>query len=175
MRVLIVAALLLASPAAAEDEKSKKLEVAYELTWKQMPSSCRFKKYGTVKLDRTKRGDYELPVDLGEEAFRVGRLRAHTLLCGLKEENVGVLCAFLKKNEKRLSPRQVMFARELTLTTVELLTGDVRVGDKVVKAQPKPCTPDIKKKVKAVADMYLKEVPGWKKGCAAMLPTKCVR
>lgn len=172
MRMAIAAVALLVSPALADDEGFDRLRVFYSETWVGMPASCRFRS-GTVKVSGEQWQKFELPADLGNEVIRLGRLRAHAAACGLKEEHEGLLCAFAKRHSERLSPRRMIFARELNRTVVTVLTSDVSAEGEVAKMKHIACTAKTRTQVKALVDGYLAKVPEWKEACVRLLPERC--
>jgi len=174
MRCVLVIAALLAATAALADERSDRIEGFYQRTWERMPSSCRYERFGDVVLNREERHEYELPHDVGEEGIWVGRVLTQASVCGLSGEKEGLLCAFLKRNEQRLSPRQLMFGRELVRSVMQLLMTDVRIGDVVVEMDYRECTPGLRQKMRDVVDRYMAQVPGWREACGAVVPVQCV-
>jgi hypothetical protein len=165
------AALSTASMAAGEGELSdKSVQIIMEYAWSMTPQQFS-KKDGTVIIvDKTKREQAMVPIDVAREVVRVGRISAHAQACNLPEEQTLNHRSLMKReiDKKKWSDQQELFINQLHLTTVMLLTGKIKLvekdGDKEVvvdekQAPAQTCTDEQKQKVKDIIAAYVKSGP----------------
>ncbi len=170
--VALAGAVLLGSAAsAAEGELSdKSVQVIMEYAWSLTPAQFS-KKDGTVIIvDKNKREEAMIPLDVAREIVRVGRISAHAQVCNLPEDQVLNHRSLMKRetDKKKWTDQQTLYINQLHLTTVMLLTGKIKLvekdGDKEVvvdekQAPTQTCTDEQKQKVKDLIAAYVKAGP----------------
>jgi hypothetical protein len=143
------------------------MEYAWSLTPQQFS-----KPDGTViTIDKKKKDEVLVPVDVAREVIMAGRLSAHAQICDLRDEQVSNHRAMMRREEarKKWTQQQLVYISQLHLTTVMLLTGRIKLvekqGDKEVvvdegkKRPPQTCTEEQRKKVKELITAYVAESP----------------
>lgn len=164
------AALPWAASAAEGELSDKSVQVIMEYAWSLTPAQFS-KKDGTVIIvDKNKREQAMVPLDVAREVVRVGRLSAHAQACNLAEEQTLNHRSLMKREveKKKWSDQQELYINQLHLTTVMLLTGKIKLvekdGDKEVvvdeKAAPQQtCTEEQRQKVRDLVTAYVKTGP----------------
>lgn len=169
--VLMAVALTAPVASAAEGELSdKSVQVFMDYAWSLTPQQYS-KKDGTVIIvDKNKRDEAMVPLDVAREVIRVGRLSAHAQVCNLPEEQVLNHRSLMKRevDKKKWTDQQTLFINQLHLTTVMLLTGKIKLvekdGSKEVvidekQAPQQTCTDEQRQKVKDLIAAYVKSGP----------------
>lgn len=169
--VLAGAAALASAATAAEGELSdKSVQVIMEYAWSLTPAQFS-KKDGTVIIvDKQKREQAMVPLDVAREVVRVGRLSAHAQACNLPEEQVLNHRSLMRREveKKKWNDQQELYINQLHLTTVMLLTGKIKLvekdGDKEVvvdekQAPQQTCTEEQRQKVRDLVAAYVKTGP----------------
>ena len=165
--VIIAAA---AAPAGAQELSDKSVRTFMDYAWSLTPGKFTKPDGSSVLIDRKNREKMTVPLDSARPVIMAGRLTAHAQMCELAEEQVLNYRSLMTREErsKKWSPQQMIYINQLHLTTVMLLTGQIKViereGDKKVvvdpgKAQPKTCTDEQRKKVKVLIQAYVKSGP----------------
>lgn len=164
------AALATASMAGEGELSDKSVQIIMEYAWSMTPQQFS-KKDGTVIIvDKQKRDQAMVPIDVAREVVRVGRISAHAQACNLPEDQTLNHRSLMKREleKKKWSDQQELFINQLHLTTVMLLTGKIKLiekdGDKEVvvdekQAPQQTCTEEQKQKVKDVIAAYVKSGP----------------
>jgi hypothetical protein len=159
-----------AMPVQAQELSEKSVHTFMEYAWALTPQQYS-KKDGTVIIvDKTKKDDVLVPLDVAREVIRVGRLSAHAQVCNLPDDQVMNHRSLMKReaDKKKWSDQQMLFINQLHLTTVMLLTGKIKVvekeGDKEVvidegKQAAQTCTDEQRGKVKDLISAYVKSGP----------------
>ncbi|HEX2843205.1 hypothetical protein [Hyphomicrobium sp.] len=168
---LASAAVLGSAASAAEGELSdKSVQVIMEYAWSLTPAQFS-KKDGTVIIvDKNKREEAMIPLEVAREIVRVGRISAHAQVCNLPEDQVLNHRSLMKRetDKKKWTDQQTLYINQLHLTTVMLLTGKIKLvekdGDKEVvvdekQAPTQTCTDEQKQKVKDLIAAYVKAGP----------------
>jgi hypothetical protein len=175
LAVALAAGLTLAAgaPARAADELSQKsIESIMEYAWSLVPQQFTKPDGKTITVDKKKKDDVVVPVDVAREVIRVGRLSAHAQICNLPEDQVINFKSLMGREvgKKKWSDQQLLYITQLHLTTIMLLTGKIGLveeqGDKKVvidndaaKVAPRICSADDTTKVKEQIAAYVKAGP----------------
>lgn len=172
-RVAVAAALavgLCAGPVAAQELSDKSVKTFMEYAWQMVPAQFTKPDGKTVQIDKKKKEEIVVPIDLGREIIRVGRVSAHAQICELKEDQFLNYNSLMKReiDKKKWTDQQLIYINMLHLTTVMLLTGNIKLvekdGDKEVliednKKAPPTCTAEQKTKVKELITAYVAAGP----------------
>lgn len=156
--------------ASAQELSEKSVRTFMDYAWSLTPSKFTKPDGSSVLIDRKNREKMTVPVDAARAVIMAGRLTAHAQICELPEEQVLNYRSLMTREErsKKWSPQQMIYINQLHLTTVMLLTGQIKVierdGDKRVvidegKAQAKTCTDEQRKKVKELVRSYVQAGP----------------
>ena len=174
MRVWMGAAAILAamtaSAAAAEELSEKSVQVFMEYAWQLTPQQYSKKDGTVIVVDKTKKADVMVPVDVAREVIKVGRISAHAQVCLLAEDQQLNYRSLMKRQVdlKKWTDQQLLYISQLHLTTVMLLTGKIKLvekdGDKEVvvdekQAPQQTCTDEQRGKVKDIIAAYVKAGP----------------
>lgn len=169
----VAAATVMLAPVASAVEgglSDRSVQVIMEYAWSLTPAQFS-KKDGTVIIvDKSKREQAMVPLDVAREVVRVGRLSAHAQVCNLPEEQILNHRSLMRREveKKKWSDQQELYINQLHLTTVMLLTGKIKLvekdGDKEVvidekQAPQQTCTEEQKQKVKDLIAAYVKTGP----------------
>lgn len=181
--VCALAVLSGAGATANADELSEKavksfMDYAWSLTPKQFSAPD-----GTVIIiDKAKKGEVVVPVNVARDVIMAGRLSAHAQICDLRDDQVANHRAMMRRQEllQKWTPQQLVYISQLHLTTVMMLTGRIKLveqdGDKKVlidetKDHRQTCTEEQKKKVKELVTAYVTASPS-PKDVAKLRPPK---
>lgn len=170
------AALMLAAsaiPANAQELSEKSVISFMEYAWSLVPQQFSKQDGTVIVIDKKKKAEVLVPVDVAREVIKVGRISAHAQVCGLGDDQIINHRSLMKREEekKKWTDQQLVYINQLHLTTVMLLTGkiklvekegekDVVVEDKKTSAQT--CTDEQKSKVKELIMAYVKTGPNFK-------------
>lgn len=180
--VLIAAATFAAVPASAQELSEKATRTFMEYAWTLTPERFTKPNGETILIDKAKRDEVLIPLDLAREVIRVGRLSAHAQVCGLAQEQGDNHSSLMRRQSqsKKWTPQQMVYINQLHLTVVMLLTGRIKLverpeGDdgkaattneakEVVVAEEaqkaaQSCTAEQKDKVKELIAAYVKTGP----------------
>jgi len=160
-----------ATSAAGADELSEKsVQVFMEYAWSLTPQQYSKKDGTVIVVDKTKKADVMVPVEIAREIIKVGRISAHAQVCNLAEDQSLNYRSLMKRqvDAKKWTDQQLLYISQLHLTTVMLLTGKLKLiekdGDKEVvvdekKAPAQTCTDEQRAKVKDIITAYVKAGP----------------
>jgi hypothetical protein len=149
-----------ALPAAAAEELSEKsIRSFMDYAWSLVPQQFTKPDGKTITVDKKKKDEVIVPVDIAREVVRVGRLSAHAQVCELAEDQIGNYNSLMRREieKKKWTDQQLLYISQLHLTTVMLLTGKIKLvekdGDKEVvveegKNNTQTCSAEQKAKVK---------------------------
>jgi hypothetical protein len=162
-----------ALPAAAQELSDKSIRSFMEYAWSLTPQQFSKQDGTVIVIDKKKKQDVMVPIDVAREVIRVGRISAHAQICGLSDHQVINHRSLMKREEekKSWSDQQMVYINQLHLTTVMLLTGKIRLvekdGDKEVviddgKSAQQTCTEEQKAKVRDVIIAYVEAGPNFK-------------
>lgn len=158
-------------PAQAQELSEKSVRTFMNYAWQLVPSQFTPPNGETILIDKSKRDDVVVPIDVAREVIRVGRLSAHAQICDLKAEQICNYQSLMRRenNKKSWSDQQMVYISQLHLTTVMLLTGKIKLVEKdgdrevVVEESQAPtaatCTDEQKAKVTEVIATYVNAGP----------------
>ena len=163
-------AVAMPGPLMAQDLSDKSVKTFMEYAWSMVPAQFTKPDGKTVQIDKKKKEEVVVPVDLGREIIRVGRVSAHAQICDLKDDQFMNYASLMKRehDKKKWSEQQLIYINMLHLTTVMMLTGNIKLvekdGDKEVviedsKKPPPTCTAEQKSKVKELITAYVAAGP----------------
>jgi hypothetical protein len=167
------AALLACMPglATAQDEMSEKaVKTVMEYAWLQLPAQYTTKDGKTIITDKKNRDAAVVPLDEAREIIKAGYRSAHAQICELKEDQILNRNSLMRREaeKKKWSDQQMLYIQQLHLTTVMLMTGTVKVVEKIdgkdVVTDEKPsnlgnCSEEQRAKVKEAIASYVKTGP----------------
>lgn len=147
-----------------------------DFAWSLTPAQFSKPDGTTIQIDKKKRDEVMVPVDVAREVIKVGRLSAHAQVCDLPDHQTANHRTMMRKEEAKgkWTPQQLVYISQLHLTTVMLLTGklklvekgedgkDVIVGGEDDKKPAQTCSEEQRKKVKEMIAAYVKENEGVK-------------
>jgi hypothetical protein len=172
-----LAASILATPASSQDLSEKATRAFMEYAWSLTPEAFTKPNGETIQIDKTKKDEVMIPLDVAREVIRAGRLSAHAQVCELTQEQADNHNSLMRREtlSKKWTPQQIVYINQLHLTVVMLLTGRVKLvekgddkgGDKDDKQvvieegtkQAQTCTAEQKQKVKELITAYVKSGP----------------
>jgi hypothetical protein len=166
----LLTAGLAVAPANAQELSEKAARTFMEYAWSLTPEAFTKPNGETVQIDKTKRDEVMVPLDVAREVIRAGRLSAHAQVCELAQEQADNHNSLMRRQSqsKKWTPQQMVYINQLHLTVVMLLTGRIKLveqGDDkkvVVEEAAKPaqtCTAEQKQKVKEMIAAYVKTGP----------------
>jgi hypothetical protein len=156
---------------AAEELSEKSIQSFMDYAWSLVPQQFTKPDGKTIVVDKKKKDEVMVPLDVAREVVRVGRLSAHAQICELLEDQVSNYNSLMRREieKKKWSDQQLLYISQLHLTTVMLLTGKIKLverqGDKEVVVEEsksnttQTCSPEQKGKVKDVITAYVKSGP----------------
>ncbi len=177
-----VVLLTLSAPARAQELSEKAVSSFMDYAWSLTPQQFSKPDGSVIQIDKKKREEVIVPVDVAREVIKAGRLSAHAQVCSLQEEQVENHRALMRREtaKKKWTPQQMVYISQLHLTTVMLLTGKIKLvekqGDKEVvvdegKAPPaQTCSPEQGKKVAEMIKTYVEASPKPDPTAAAAAP-----
>lgn len=174
--IVLVGALALsmgaaAVPASAQELSEGAIKSFMDYAWSLTPQQFSRPDGTVIQIDKKKKDEVLVPVDVAREVIKAGRLSAHAQVCNLREDQVENHRALMRREDakKKWTPQQMVYISQLHLTTVMLLTGKIKLvekqGDKEVvvdegKAPPaQSCTDEQGKKVKEMIATYVAQSP----------------
>ncbi len=158
------------APVAAQELKEESIKTFMDYAWSLTPAQFTKPSGETVQIDKKKKAEVMVPVDVAREVIKVGRLSAYAQVCELKEDQVNNYRSlmFREEDKKKWTPQQLIYISQLHLTTVMLLTGKIKLvqkeGDKEVvveegKNNTQTCADEQRTKVKELIAAYIKAGP----------------
>lgn len=161
-------------PAHAQELSEKSVRTFMNYAWQLVPSQFTPGNGKTIIIDKSKKDEIMVGMDVAREVIRVGRLSAHAQICDLKAEQICNYQSLMRReiNKKTWTDQQLVYISQLHLTTVMLLTGKIKLvekdGDKevVVEEGKAPtattCTDEQRAKVTEVIAAYVAAGPDLK-------------
>ncbi len=159
------------APAGAQELSEHAVRSFMEYAWSLTPQQFSKPDGSVIVIDRSKKAQVEVPLDVARSVIMAGRLSAHAQICDLRDEQVQNHRALMRREEamKKWTPQQLVYISQLHLTTLMLMTGRIRLveqeGDKQVvvdegkKQPPQTCTEEQRKKVKELISAYVAASP----------------
>ena len=155
---------------AAEELSEKSIQSFMDYAWSLVPQQFTKPDGKTITVDKKKKEEVMVPVDVAREVVRVGRISAHAQICQLLEDQVLNYNSLMRRevDKKKWTDQQLLYISQLHLTTVMLLTGKIKLvenqGDKQVVVEEgkdvyQTCTVEQKTKVKDMITAYVKTGP----------------
>ncbi len=174
--LLAVGAVL--APVNAQELSEKATQTFMEYAWQLTPAAFTKPDGTTIQIDKKKRGDVMVPLDVARKVIRAGRLSAHAQVCELAQDQSDNHNSLMRRHlqSKKWTPQQLVYINQLHLTTVMLLTGRIMLvekqGDKEVvveeeKRKAQTCSEEQKQKVKEMIAAYVKSGPSPTKKAAS--------
>jgi hypothetical protein len=170
MGAAVLIAVAATSAAAADELSEKSVQVFMEYAWSLTPQQYSKKDGTMIVVDKTKKADVLVPIDVARDVIKVGRISAHAQVCNLAEDQQLNYRSLMRRQVdlKKWTDQQLLYISQLHLTTVMLLTGKLKLvekdGDKEVivdeKKEPnQTCTDEQRAKVKDIITAYVKSGP----------------
>ncbi len=155
---------------AAEQLSDKSIQTFMDYAWSLVPQQFTKPDGKTITVDKKKREDVMVPLELAREVVRVGRISAHAQICDLIDDQVLNYNSLMRRevDKKKWTEQQLLYISQLHLTTVMLLTGKIKLvetqGDKQVVVEEgkdvyQTCSAEQKGKVKELITTYVKAGP----------------
>src|SRR5689334_11231836 len=164
---VVLAASILATPASSQDLSEKATRAFMEYAWSLTPEAFTKPNGETIQIDKTKKNEVMIPLDVAREVIYAGRLSAHAQVCELSKEQSDNHNSLMRREiqKNRWTPQQIVYINQLHLTVVMMLTGRIKLvekdGDKEVtiedtqKAPAPSCSAEQKEKVKELIAAYV--------------------
>lgn len=159
-----------AAPAGAQDLSEHAVKSFMEYAWSLTPQQFSKPDGSVIMIDKSKKDQVLVPLDVARDVIKAGRLSAHAQICDLAEDQILNHRAMMRREDskKKWTQQQLVYISQLHLTTVMLLTGRIKLvekqGDKEVvvdeKKEPaQTCTNEQKAKVKELITAYVAASP----------------
>jgi len=166
----LLAAGAVLAPVNAQELSEKATRTFMEYAWQLTPAAFTKPDGTTIQIDKKKKGDVMVPLDVARKVIRAGRLSAHAQVCELAQDQSDNHNSLMRRHlqSKKWTPQQLVYINQLHLTTVMLLTGRIMLvekqGDKEVvveeeKRKAQTCSDEQKQKVKEMIAAYVKSGP----------------
>jgi hypothetical protein len=176
----VSALMLLGSVVSASaDELSEKAVKSFmEYAWSLTPQQFSKPDGSVIVIDKKKKNEVLVPIDVARNVIMAGRLSAHAQICDLMDDQISNHQALMRREQvqHKWTPQQMVYISQLHLTTVMLLTGRIKLvekqGDKEVvvdesKEPAQTCTEEQRKKVKEMITAYVAASPAPRTAAAA--------
>jgi hypothetical protein len=156
--------------AGAQELSEHAVKSFMEYAWSLTPQQFSKPDGSVILIDKSKKDEVLVPLDVARDVIKAGRLSAHAQICDLREDQILNHRAMMRREDakKKWTPQQMVYISQLHLTTVMLLTGRIKLvekeGDKEVvvdeKKEPaQTCTDEQRKKVKELITAYVAASP----------------
>ncbi|CCB64636.1 MULTISPECIES: hypothetical protein [unclassified Hyphomicrobium] len=156
--------------AGAQELSEHAVRSFMEYAWSLTPQQFSKPDGSVIVIDKNKKAQVEVPLDVARRVIMAGRLSAHAQICDLRDEQVQNHRALMRREEatRKWTQQQLVYISQLHLTTLMLMTGRIKLveqeGDKQVvvdekKSPPQTCTPEQKEKVKELIEAYVASSP----------------
>jgi len=156
--------------AGAQELSEHAVRSFMEYAWSLTPQQFSKPDGSVITIDKSKKDQVLIPLDVARDVIKAGRLSAHAQICDLRDDQIANHRAMMRREEARAkwTPQQMVYISQLHLTTLMLLTGRIKLvekeGDKEVvvddKKEPaQTCTDEQRKKVKELITAYVASSP----------------
>jgi hypothetical protein len=165
-------AVATASASAQNKELSdKSVAMLMHYAWQMTPQKFTSPTGKVIEVDKSKKNDVVVPVEVARDVIKVARLTAFAQLCDLPEEQAANYQTFMRREEAKgkWTDQQLLYISQLHLFTVMTMTGKIKVvqeeGDKQVIVQDgkstktETCTDTEKQKVQSQITAFLNAAP----------------
>jgi hypothetical protein len=164
----LLAGMVSVTPASAQELSEKATRAFMEYAWSLTPEAFTKPNGETIQIDKTKKSEVLVPLDVARDVIRAGRLSAHAQVCELSKEQADNHNSLMRREikSKRWTPQQIVYINQLHLTVVMLLTGRIKLvekdgGKEVViedgaKQSAQSCTAEQRDKIKEMIAAYVK-------------------
>jgi hypothetical protein len=155
--------------ATAAELSEKSVKVLMNWAWEIVPDKFTTPTGKVIEVDKTKKDEVMVPVEVGRDIIKVARLSAHAQICKLPEKQIENYRTLMRQEEdkKKWTDQQLLYISQLHLFTVMWITGNVRLIEKdgenevVVDEgeagqKEQTCTDAQRKKVEEQIDAYVK-------------------
>lgn len=174
--VLIAATALTVQPrsAVAQNLSDRSVGVLMDYAWTILPTKFTTRENKVIQIDKSKKKEIVVPVDVGREVIEVARLSAFAQICSLPNAQTSNYRAMMATQQKKnkWNDQQMLYISQLHLFTILWLTGNVEIssGDgqknialKEGKERKKPtCSEEERKNVLKRIKAYVEKVSGKK-------------
>lgn len=145
----------------------KSVQTLIDYAWAMTPAKFTAPDGKVIEIDKSKRQEVMVPLDVAREVIRVAWFSARAQQCNLEEEQRANYQTLMKREQaKKWTDQQLLFIHELHLFTVMYTAGKVKIvandeagKDVVVTDQttkpPKPCNEDERKSVQKSIMAYV--------------------
>jgi hypothetical protein len=168
--VALLAAGVVAGPAHAQELSEKATRAFMEYAWSLTPEAFTKPTGETILIDKKKKDEVLIPVEVASDVIRAGRLSAHAQVCDLAQEQSDNHNSLMRREiaTNKWTPQQIVYINQLHLTVVMLLTGRIKLvekegGKEVVieeaARQAQTCSAEQKQKVRDLIAAYVKTGP----------------
>ena len=130
-------AVTFATEGLAQTEKAKELSdrtvrVLMEYAWQILPDKFKAPGGKVIEVDKKKREENMIPVDVAREVIRVGYNSGHAQLCELWEEQTANFNTLMRREtaKKKWTDQQILYITTLHRMTIHASTGKLRIEDK---------------------------------------------
>lgn len=129
----------------------KSVQLLVDYAWAMTPAKFTAPDGKVIEVDKAKRDQVMVPLDVAREVIRVGYQTARAQVCRLEEEQrANYQTMYRREQAKKWSDQQLLFINQLHLFTVMFSLGKVKITeseekDKQVEVkehptrEPKPC------------------------------------
>ncbi len=173
---LLAASVLTMQPrdAAAQALSDRSVAVLMDYAWTILPEKFTTRENKVIVVDKTKKDEIVVPVEVGRGVIEVARLSAFAQICNLPNAQSSNYRAMMsvENKKKQWNDQQLLYISQLHLFTILWLTGNVEItadGDqknvalKEGKKRKKPtCTDAERENVKKRITAYVEKVTGKK-------------
>ena len=164
--------LAMAPQTHAQELSEKSVKTIMNYAWSIMPERFTPPNGKTIIIDKSKKDEILVPMDVAAEAIRVGRMSAFAQICDLAEDQVKNHRSLMRRQKlkEKWTDQQMLFINQLHLFTVMFMTGNIKLvekadGDKDVVVPPskeksaQTCSDEERKMVKEKIAAYVSTGP----------------
>jgi len=111
--------------------------------WTMTPAKFSAPDGKVIIVDKTKKKDVLIPLEVAREVTRVARVSSYAEICNLPEEQTANYRTLMKREEakKLWTDQQLLYINQLHLITLMVLTGKLERADKDAASKAKPDEP----------------------------------